>query len=42
MPNIETAPTCNVLYTLRTIEQELNVKETKSPIVNQSCAVYGF
>ena len=40
MPNIETAP--NVLYTLRKIEQELNVKETKSPIVNQSCAVYGF
>ena len=28
MPNIETAP--NVLYTLRKIEQELNVKETKS------------
>ena len=24
------------------IEQELNVKETKPPIVNQQCVVYGF
>ena len=26
----------------RKIEQELNVKETKPPIVNQQCVVYGF
>ena len=28
--------------TSRKIEQELNVKETKPPIVNQQCVVYGF
>ena len=26
----------------RKIEQELNVKETKPPIVDQQCVVYGF
>ena len=30
------------VYVSRKIEQELNVKETKPPIVNQRCAVYGF
>ena len=30
------------VFVSRKIEQELNVKETKPPIVNQQCGVYGF
>ena len=30
------------VFVSRKIEQELNVKETKPPIVNQQCVVYGF
>ena len=30
------------VFVSRKIKQELNVKETKPPIVNQQCVVYGF
>ena len=30
------------VFVSQKIEQELNVKETKPPIVNQQCVVYGF
>ena len=30
------------MFVSRKIEQELNVKETKPPIVNQQCVVYSF
>ena len=30
------------MFVSRENEQELNVKETKPPIVNQQCVVYGF
>ena len=30
------------VFVRRKTEQELNVKETKPPIVNQQCVVYGF
>ena len=30
------------MFVSRKIEQELSVKETKPPTVNQQCAVYGF
>ena len=32
----------SISFVSRKIEQELNVKETKPPIVNQQCVVYGF
>ena len=34
--------TIQLVFVSRKIEQELNVKETKPPIVNQQCVVYGF
>ena len=34
--------TIQPVFVSRKIEQELNVKETKPPIVNQQCVVYGF
>ena len=34
--------TIEPVFVSRKIEQELNVKETKPPIVNQQCVVYGF
>ena len=30
------------MFVSRKIEQELNVKETKPPIVNQQCVIYSF
>ena len=30
------------MFVSRKIEQELSVKETKPPIVNQQCVVYSF
>ena len=34
--------TIQPVFVSRKIEQELNVKETKRPILNQQCVVYGF
>ena len=34
--------TIQPVFVSRKIEQELSVKETKAPIVNQQCVVYGF
>ena len=34
--------TIQPVFVSRKIEQELSVKETKPPIVNQQCVVYGF
>ena len=34
--------TIQPVFVSRKIEQELNVKETKPPIVNQQCVVYSF
>ena len=34
--------TIQPLFVSRKTEQELNVKETKPPIVNQQCVVYSF
>ena len=34
--------TIQPVFVSRKIEQELNVKETKPPIVDQQCVVYGF
>ena len=34
--------TIQPVFVSRKIEQELNVEETKPPIVNQQCVVYGF
>ena len=39
-PKVHT--TIQPVFVSRKIEQELNVKETKPPIVNQQCVVYGF
>ena len=34
--------TIQPVFVSRKIEQELNVKETKPPIVNQQCVIYSF
>ena len=34
--------TIQPVFVSQKIEQELNVKETKPPIVNQQCVIYGF
>ena len=40
--NLKVHTTIQPVFVSRKIEQELNVKETKPPIVNQQCVVYGF
>ena len=40
--SLKVQTTIQPVFVSRKIEQELNVKETKPPIVNQQCVVYGF
>lgn len=40
--SLKVHPTIQPVFVSRKIEQELNVKETKPPIVNQQCVVYSF
>ena len=40
--NLKVNTTIEPLFARRKIEQELNVKEEKPPIVNEQCVVYNF
>ena len=40
--NLKVNPTIQPVFASRKIEQELNVKEAKPPIVNEQCVVYSF
>ena len=40
--NLKVNPTIQPVFASRKIEQELNVKEAKPPIVNEQCVVYNF
>ena len=40
--NLKVNITIEPLFARRKIEQELNVKEEKPPIVNEQCVVYNF
>ena len=40
--NLKVNTTIEPLFARRKIEQELNVKEDKPPIVNEQCVVYNF
>ena len=40
--NLRVNPTIQPVFASRKIEQELNVKEAKPPIVNDQCVVYNF
>ena len=40
--NLKVNTTIETVFARRKIEQELNVKEEKPPIVNEKCVVYNF
>ena len=40
--NLKVNTTIEPVFARRKIEQELNVKEEKPPIVNEQCVVYNF
>ena len=41
-PSLKVNTTIQPVFASRKIEQELNVKEAKPPIVNEQCVVYNF